>query len=228
MELLKSLVSIIAFLFVAVIVRLLFNFAFSSNAIKDTQSNKNAYRPLVNKPSINPESKNDSGTCFINTKESERAIGVKMKLYYPCKWEKFSELETNFKTLIEQRVYQINNTDLVGLSFDISSYGQVFTPQMIDKLQSEEFLKKATENKGQEFISWKKVQVQSFKGDQSFTMQKTIDGVTFFLINHIFYQDKVITITYMALSSNENNARKLFEINTPLFNSLFNKTEFLR
>ena len=141
--------------------------------------------------------------------------------------EEIFDNKNKFPTLLIQNIYQVNYTDAIGLSLDISTTEGDLSNHLIDKLRTDKFIKFITGKQGDEFISWNKSELQNFKGDQVFSKKTYSDGVTYQLVNHIFCHDKILTITYFAISSSDKNSNLLFNKNILLFNELFHRTQIL-
>jgi hypothetical protein len=168
----------------------------------------------------------DTGKCYLNTSNVEKAKGITMIMYFPCSWEKFDE-NKNIPSLITQYFHSINDSCAAGVTFNITKNESKFTKDYVNKICTEEFIK-STIKKPTIYISSNTLVLDGVPGNEiitrSISSQKMI---TYTLVYHFFYKEYFVTLSYTIISESDRYAKVQFKEYKDLFHELAYKTKFL-
>ena len=167
----------------------------------------------------------DTGRCSYSTTSSVNADSIDMTFYFPCSWREYDE-NRNIPTLIRQYSINISDSCAIALSVDISTSPVNLTEQIIKKIRTTEFLKDLTKASG-DFVSFQKIELGAILGDEVMTKKITHnpESSTFSLLNHFYFNNRVITFTYLVVSKNYEYAFAVFDRYKDLFRSLVKRTK---
>ena len=168
----------------------------------------------------------DSGECYKNTSFSPKAKGVNMKIYYPCRWELYSDNDVDVPSLIVQYIRTISDSLSITVSLDIQKSPFKLTDNVLNKLLNKEMAKKLNSHSGV-FIEYSLEKIGSVRGDVITAKRINPTTTSFSMIYHFYHNECIITITYLVISNNSSYGNRMFEDYKPLFKRLVKKTEFI-
>lgn len=166
----------------------------------------------------------DNRDSFFNTKNLLNSNGINMNIYYPSHWKETKEDNVELGT-IKQYIKEIGDTLTVGMTVNISMLQQILTPEAIDYARSKETLMKHVKGKG-DFLSSNNIMVENIKGDEVILRTLIEDGMAHNVIYHFYYKNAVITILYIILNKNIQNASATLKQYKPVFERLIHRTQF--
>lgn len=166
----------------------------------------------------------DSGKCS-NTSLNTLTDSVYITFYFPCAWKEYKENST-IPTLIKQYTITLSDSCLVGLSVDISASPTTLTPKVIKRIRNAEVLKNLTKSSG-DFISFQPLEINGIKSDEVLIKKITNnpESFTFKLFTHFYYDNRIITFTYLVVSKNQLHASTIFQQYKSLFREMAKKTQ---
>jgi hypothetical protein len=164
----------------------------------------------------------DTGKCFVNTADSLNADGIKMKVYYPCSWENFSE-NKHVQSIIKQLIHSVSDSLMLGLTIDISGSPIEFTDKNIEIIRKESSLREMSAGHGI-FVSSASLKIGGIKASEVVTTKKS--GI-YFMTFYLYHKTNIITITYSIEATNIINGSNAFAKYKGFFRLLVNKTQVL-
>lgn len=165
----------------------------------------------------------DTGSCVLNTNGLSKAKGVNMKLYFPCSWKVYTAEDTT-PTLIKQYTHQLEDSLLIGATYSIEKSPFTLNTQAINKMRSTKgFLKEITEQYG-DFISSNSMEINGIKADEVIIENRQPKAYSYFIINHFYYKQNIITLSYMLIAVTQSQAGYMFDSYQRLFRRLVSKT----
>lgn len=170
--------------------------------------------------------KQETAECFINIKNEERAYGLDASIYYQCNWEPYNDNKEKIPDLIQQYIYENESGEGVGTSITVTLFEQDFTDAKIEKIYQEKVEKGVVEKSGNKFISLKRIEVDGVKGTQVNSKKSNKEGTVYFIENHFYYQNKMLSISYFVSAKTDTDAKSRLIDYTPVFEFLVNKTTF--
>ena len=97
---------------------------------------------------------------------------------------------------------------------------------MIKQIRNKEVLKDVTKSSG-EFVSSRKISLGAILGDEVITKRiaHAPESTTYSLLNHFYYNNRIITFTYLVVSKSRSHAFAVFNRYTDMFRRLIKRTE---
>jgi hypothetical protein len=141
-------------------------------------------------------------------------------------WEPYNENKEKIPDLIQQYIYENESGEGVGASINVTLFEQNFTNEKIEKIYKEKVEKGVVEKGGNRFISLKRIEVDGVKGTQVISKKSNEEGTIYFIENHFYYRNKMLSISYFVSAKTDTDAKSRWTDYTSIFEMLVNKTKF--
>lgn len=163
-----------------------------------------------------------SNFCEYSSKGLSNSIGLNIKIYTPCDWEK-SNKETQFDVI---NLKYPGSKELATAALIIADLG--LSEKEGAALISTDGIKKLTKDRGN-FVSSKLFNLKGIKGGQIIknTVMPVENGTFYFytVSNYFWYKGKIVNVEY-SVGGRNSEFKKRYNSYIELFETMLNKTDF--
>ncbi len=163
-----------------------------------------------------------SNFCEYSSKGLSNSIGLNIKIYTPCDWEKANK-ETQFDVI---NLKYPGSKELATAALIIADLG--LSEKEGAGLISTDGIKKLTKERGN-FVSSKLFTLKGIKGGQIIknTVMPVENGTFYFytVSNYFWYKGKIVNVQY-SVGGRNNEFKKRYNGYIELFETMIKKTEF--
>jgi hypothetical protein len=171
---------------------------------------------IEKKEQISSVNNND---CYFNTEGSEKSLGVKIKIEYPCEWKQMDGMRPNVikNFVLDKLDYSISST------LSIKTLPDGMTKEDVDQVLEKVNIEKAGLSLG-EFLDGKKTNIDGLPTAEIHvrSVKDTPLGKLYInaLYYYIYYKDKLIVLSYLSGSKDEPKSKDIFSENQFQFKKL--------
>lgn len=169
-----------------------------------------------------------SDLCEFFTKGEEKALGINVRMVYPCDWIVSKNVRPG--TLVQ---YSFNLSDSIYISQNIN-FKKIPTKwdwSIESMKETKKIFEKVNLEKGIKLESFKQVSIDLLKSieyESSLYAENTIGKKHGYTIQYIIpYKLTSIAITFRVTATSIDNAKRLYDLYLPLFKYLADKTVVL-